>query len=75
MYQGSLQLEAEGSAIPVSESDTFEQSVTSRPTLSPLVSNVGELLNRTSDFLGEGSPRTASKPVTDEPQPDFPVIA
>lgn len=33
---GSLQPEAEGSTTPVSESsDTFERSVTSRPTTSP----------------------------------------
>lgn len=32
---GSLQPIAEGSPAPVSETDTFERSVTSRPTLSP----------------------------------------
>lgn len=39
-----------------------------------LYSNAGDL-HRNPDFLGEVSPRTASKPVADEPQPDFPVIA
>ena len=32
---GSLQLTAEGSPAPVSEIDTFEQTVTSHPTISP----------------------------------------
>ena len=32
--KGSLQLETEGSAVPVLESSTFEQTVTSHPTLS-----------------------------------------
>ncbi|WP_449453982.1 PBECR4 domain-containing protein [Streptococcus suis] len=33
-YKGSLQPEAEGSTAPVSETDTFDRSVTSRPTKS-----------------------------------------
>lgn len=33
-YKGSLQPEAEGSTAPVSETDTFDRSVTSRPTRS-----------------------------------------
>lgn len=33
-YKGSLQPEAEGSTTPVSETDTFDRSVTSRPTRS-----------------------------------------
>ncbi|HES1592692.1 TPA: toprim domain-containing protein [Streptococcus pyogenes] len=34
----------------------------------------GERFNRNSSFLGEeSSPRTAPKPVVDEPQPDFPT--
>ncbi|MGT2754553.1 PBECR4 domain-containing protein [Streptococcus ovis] len=39
-----------------------------------LDSDAGEF-HRTSDFSGDVSPRTASQPVVDEPQPDFPVIA
>lgn len=39
-----------------------------------LYSNAGDS-HRNPDFLGESSPGAASKPVVDEPQPDFPVIA
>ncbi|MCQ8267514.1 PBECR4 domain-containing protein [Streptococcus suis] len=38
------------------------------------ISNAGDL-HRNPDFLGDISPRTASKPVVNESQPDFPVIA
>lgn len=41
---GSLQPEAEGSPTPVSEPDTFERSVTSRPTLSPQYLNFTTIL-------------------------------
>ncbi|MFX3841553.1 PBECR4 domain-containing protein [Streptococcus suis] len=37
-------------------------------------SNAGDS-HRNPDFLGDISPRTASKPVVNESQPDFPVIA
>ena len=37
-------------------------------------SNAGDL-HRNPDSLGDLSPGAASKPVVDEPQPDFPVIA
>ncbi|MCQ9211709.1 MULTISPECIES: PBECR4 domain-containing protein [unclassified Streptococcus] len=37
-------------------------------------SNAGDS-HRNPDFLGDLSPGAASKPVVDEPQPDFPVIA
>lgn len=43
-------------------------------TQEPDNSDAGEF-HRTSDFLGESSPRTASQPVVEQPQPDFPVIA
>ncbi|HGH7976354.1 PBECR4 domain-containing protein [Streptococcus dysgalactiae] len=39
-----------------------------------LSSNAGDL-HRNPDSLGDLSPGAASKPVVDEPQPDFPVIA
>ena len=35
--KGSLQLEAEGSTAPVPETDTFERSVTRRPTVSSVI--------------------------------------
>ncbi|WP_029180170.1 PBECR4 domain-containing protein [Streptococcus suis] len=38
------------------------------------ISNAGDL-HRNPDSLGDISPRTASKPVVNESQPDFPVIA
>ncbi|HFI0668249.1 TPA: PBECR4 domain-containing protein [Streptococcus suis] len=38
------------------------------------ISNAGDS-HRNPDFLGDISPRTASKPVVNESQPDFPVIA
>ncbi|MGT2712072.1 PBECR4 domain-containing protein [Streptococcus oriscaviae] len=38
------------------------------------ISNAGDL-HRNPDSLGDLSPRTASKPVVNESQPDFPVIA
>lgn len=44
------------------------------PEITQEPSNAGEF-HRTSDYLGEESPRTASQPVVDEPQPDFPVTA
>lgn len=44
------------------------------PEITQESSNAGEF-HRTSDYLGEESPRTASQPVVDEPQPDFPVTA
>lgn len=44
------------------------------PEINQEPSNAGEF-HRTSDYLGEESPRTASQPVVDEPQPDFPVTA
>lgn len=44
------------------------------PGITQEPSNAGEF-HRTSDYLGEESPRTASQPVVDEPQPDFPVTA
>lgn len=51
---GSLQLEAEGSPTPVPETDTFERSVTSRPTLSPRLPHFtmigGELSKRELDY-------------------------
>ena len=38
--KGSLQLEAEGSTAPVPETDTFERSVTRRPTVSSRYINI-----------------------------------
>lgn len=44
------------------------------PLKGQIKSNAGEF-HRTSDYSREISLRSASKPVADEPQPDFPVIA
>ncbi|HEM6115790.1 TPA: toprim domain-containing protein [Streptococcus suis] len=53
----------------------IEQGTKKAPDRSQkLSSNAGDL-HRNPDSLGEDSPRSASKPVVDKPQPDFPVIA
>lgn len=54
--------------------DVEAQEKALEKTQEPDNSDAGEF-HRTSDFLGENSPRTASQPVVEQPQPDFPVIA
>ncbi|HFI0543693.1 TPA: NADAR family protein, partial [Streptococcus suis] len=57
----------------VNQKDHMEKEKAPDRSQEP-ISNAGDL-HRNPDSLGDISPRTASKPVVNESQPDFPVIA
>ncbi|WP_248298375.1 PBECR4 domain-containing protein [Streptococcus suis] len=57
----------------VNQKDHMEKEKAPNRSQEP-ISNAGDL-HRNPDSLGDISPRTASKPVVNESQPDFPVIA
>ncbi|OHX27573.1 hypothetical protein BKX95_04640 [Streptococcus iniae] len=66
-----LQMQKEENIKPMKAQEQKEKAPDRGQELS---SNAGDS-HRNPDFLGDLSPGAASKPVVDEPQPDFPVIA